>query len=41
MKDKLIQISYAIIENSWKSEILEIHTDTDHVHILFEAIFLI
>ena len=37
IKDRLIQISYAIIENSWKSEILEINTDTDHVHILFET----
>lgn len=37
IKDRLIQISYAIIENSWKSEILQINTDTDHVHILFET----
>ncbi|MEE8808723.1 MAG: IS200/IS605 family transposase [Lactimicrobium sp.] len=37
IKDRLIQISYAIIEDSWKSKILEITTDVDHVHILFET----
>lgn len=37
VSDRLIEISHDIIENRWKSEILEIETDSDHVHILFET----
>lgn len=37
IRDRLIEISRDIIENKWKSEILEIETDSDHVHILFET----
>lgn len=37
LKDRLIDISYDIIENRWKSEIIEINTDKDHIHILFET----
>ena len=37
LKDRLIDISYDIIENRWKSEIIEINTDSDHIHILFET----
>lgn len=37
IRDRLIEISRDIIENRWKSEILEIETDSDHVHILFET----
>ena len=37
MKDRLIEISYSIIESDWKSKIISINTDEDHVHILFET----
>lgn len=37
VSDRLIEISHDIIENRWKSEILEIETDSDHVHILLET----
>ena len=37
IKEKLIYISYEIIEDKWKSKILEINTDIDHIHILFET----
>lgn len=37
LRDRLITLSYEIIEEHWKGEILEINTDTDHIHILFEA----
>ena len=37
IRDRLIEISYDIIENRWNSEIIEIETDLDHVHILFET----
>ena len=37
LKDRLIDISYDIIENRWKSEIIEISTNKDHIHILFET----
>ena len=37
LKDRLIDISYDIIENRWKSEIIEINTDKDHIHIMFET----
>ena len=37
LKDRLIEISYSIIENDWKSKIISINTDEDHVHILFET----
>lgn len=37
VRDRLIEVSRDIIENRWKSEILEIETDSDHVHILFET----
>ena len=37
LKDRLIDISYDIIENRWKSEIIENNTDKDHIHILFET----
>ena len=36
LKDRLISLSYEIIEGHWKGKILEINTDQDHVHILFE-----
>ena len=37
IKDRLISLSHEIIEGHWKGEILEINTDHDHVHILFEV----
>ena len=37
LKDRLIEISYSIIENDWESKIISINTDEDHVHILFRA----
>ena len=37
LKDRLIEISYSIIENDWESKIISINTDEDHVHILFET----
>lgn len=37
IKKRLIEVSYSIIDSSWKCEIIEINTDEDHVHILFEA----
>lgn len=37
VRGRLIEISYNIIENRWNSKILEIETDFDHVHILFET----
>lgn len=36
IKDRLISLSHEIIEEHWKGEILEINTDHDHIHILFE-----
>lgn len=36
LKERLISLSYEIIEGHWKGKILEINTDQDHVHILFE-----
>ena len=36
VKDRLISRSHEIIEEHWKGEILEINTDHDHIHILFE-----
>ena len=36
IKNRLISLSYEIIEGHWKGEILEINTDHDHIHILFE-----
>ena len=35
--NRLIQISHEVIEDDWKCRILEINTDKDHVHLLFEA----
>ncbi|MDD6366605.1 MAG: IS200/IS605 family transposase [Stecheria intestinalis] len=35
--ERLEQISHEVIEEDWNCRILEINTDQDHVHILFEA----
>ena len=37
LANRLIQISREVIEGDWKCRILEITTDKDHVHLLFEA----
>ena len=37
LKDRLIEISHSIIDSDWKCRILEINSDRDHIHILFEA----
>ena len=37
LKDRLIEISYSIIESDWKSKIISINTDEDYIHILFET----
>lgn len=37
VRGRLIEISHDIIENRWNSEILEMETDVDHIHILFET----
>ena len=37
LKDRLIEISHSVIDSDWKCSILEINSDMDHIHILFEA----
>ena len=37
LKERLIEISYSIIDTDWNCNILEINSDRDHIHILFEA----
>ena len=37
LKDRLIEISHSVIESDWKCSILEINSDMDHIHILFEC----
>lgn len=37
LKERLIELSYSIIEGNWGCIIHEINTADDHVHILFEA----
>ena len=37
LKDRLLEISHSVIETDWNCKILEINTDQDHIHILFEA----
>jgi putative transposase len=37
LKERLIEISHSIIDDSWGCIISEINTDKDHIHILFEA----
>lgn len=34
---RLIELSHYIVDECWHCRILEINTDQDHVHILFEA----
>ena len=37
LKDRLLEISRSVIEKYWKLKIIEMNTDKDHIHILFEA----
>lgn len=37
LKDRLLELSFNVIEDYWKCRILEISTDKDHIHILFES----
>ena len=37
LKDKLLELSFNVIEDYWKCRILEISTDKNHIHILFES----
>lgn len=37
LKERLFEISHSVIERDWNCRILEINSDQDHVHILFEA----
>ena len=37
LKDRLLQISRNVIEGDWNCRIIEMNTDIDHIHVLFEA----
>ena len=37
MNERLKEIAYDIFENRWKCEIIEIESESDHLHIAFEA----
>ena len=37
LRERLLELSYNIIEDYWKCGIHEINTDKDHIHILFES----
>lgn len=37
LKDRLLELSFNVIEDYWKCRILEISTDKAHIHILFES----
>lgn len=37
LKDRLLELSFNVIEDYWKCRTLEISTDKDHIHILFES----
>ena len=37
LRERLLELSYNIIEDYWKRGIHEINTDKDHIHILFES----
>ena len=37
LKDRLLELSFNVIEDYWKCRVLEISTDKDHIHILFES----
>ena len=37
IKDRLIELSYRMLEKNFPCEVLEINTDVDHIHIMFDA----
>lgn len=37
LKDRLLELSYSVIEGNWGCSISAVNTDKDHIHILFEA----
>lgn len=37
IRDRLLEISYSVIEDNYRCVINAIETDVDHVHIMFEA----
>lgn len=37
LKARILQLTNEIFEEYWKCKIEEVNTDTDHIHILFEA----
>ena len=37
LKDRLLTISRNVIEGDWNCRIIEMNTDIDHIHVLFEA----
>lgn len=37
IKKRLIEIFTDIIENKWNCHLIEINTDSDHLHVLFDA----
>ena len=37
LKERLLQITDRLLKENWDCNILAVNTDTDHIHILFEA----
>ena len=37
LKNRLFEISHSVIDQDWNCNILEMNSDPDHIHILFEA----
>lgn len=37
VKERLLEISYDILEDKWGCSISAINTDKDHIHVMFEA----
>ena len=37
LKHRLFEISHSVIDQDWNCNILEMNSDPDHIHILFEA----
>ena len=37
LKDRLLELSYSVIEGHWGCSISAVNTDKDYIHILFET----
>ena len=37
LKDRLIELTRMVFEEYWNCTVIEVNTDKDHIHILFEA----